>query len=234
MRRTLSVAVALGVATALIAPGAALAHRRHHHRWAHPVHVEATFTYEDGTARALVGDRGGITAIDDAALTLVRPDDVEVTVARTDDICVRLRGRLATWEDLAVGMRIAAIAEPSAAGGLAGLVIHAGTPMFVPPLPNCGLFVGAVHGDGTATYVEGTTRAFSWDRGRITGLGVHRIRIHRPDGVGVTAEVDRLTAVRGVRSYRALHLGDPVWMISVKVDGDPAHLLARLIQRIHR
>jgi hypothetical protein len=232
MRRTFSTLVVVVASLALVAPGVAQAHRGHHHPLLHPVHVEGTFVYEDGSSRALVGDRGEITAIDDVSLTLTRPDDVLVTIARTDGTCVRLRGRESTWEDLTVGLRIAAISEPASAGGLAGLVIRAGTPLFRPDLPSCGLFVGAVHGDGTATFVDGTMNDYAWDRGRITGIAPRRIRILRADDVSVTAAVDRRTVVCGVRSYRALNLGEPVWMVSLKVHGDPEDLVARIIHRI--
>jgi hypothetical protein len=43
---------------------------------------------------------------------------------RTDETCVRLRGREPTWEELVLGMRIAAISEPSSTGGLSALVIR--------------------------------------------------------------------------------------------------------------
>lgn len=234
MRKKLSTLIVVAAALAMVVGTAGLASAHHRDRpLPRPVHVEATFSYLDGTTKALIGDRGQITAVDADSLTLLRPDDVEVTVGLSAETCIRVDGQEATWEDLTVGDPALAISQPSAAGGLAGLAIHSGDPLlFRPDRPGCGLFEGAFHGEGTATFANGDTAALAWDKGRISGLAPHLIRIERLDGASVTAAVDRRTHVCGARSFRALHLGEPVWMISLQVNGDPSDLVALVIHRI--
>lgn len=235
MRKPLTIVLAVFAVFPVIASsfGVAGAHRGRDHL-ARPVHVEATVAYLDGSTRFLIGDRGEITAVDATSLTLLRPDEVSVTLALTDQTCIRVDRKEATWEDLAVGEQAAAISEFDAAGVLTALVVRSGNPWFKPDRPNCSVFEGAYHADGTATFKDGTTKDYAWDRGRISGLAPHRIRIERLDGQSVSAEVDRHTLVFGARSYRALNLGEPVWMISEKVGGDPDALLAKIIRRIRR
>jgi hypothetical protein len=229
-RTLIGVAAALVVAAGSI--GVAGAHEGRGHALGPIVHVDATFAYLDGTTKALVGDRGSITAVDADSLTLVRADGVEVMVGITAETCIKVDGQVATWEDLVVGARATTISQADAAGGLAALVIRSGIPFARPDDPSCGLFEGAYHADGVVTFKDGTTAEFAWDKGRISGLGPHRIRIERLDGASVAAAVDRLTHVCGARSYRHLKLGQLVWIVSEKVTGDPAQeplLLARVI-----
>jgi hypothetical protein len=232
MRRTLSVLVVFATALAIGSTGVAQAHRGRHHRIERPVHVEATVQYLDGTSRAMTGDRGEITAIAFDSLTLVRPDAVEVTVGLTDTTCYHVDGLVSTWDRLVVGDSVATLSEQSSTGGLVALSVRAGTPLFLPDQPGCGLFQGAFHADETVTFVDGETAEWARDKGRISGIAPRLIRIERADGAQVVAAVDRHTAVRGVRSYRELNLGEPVWLLSLKVNGDPNDLLALLIRRI--
>jgi len=235
MRKPLVLTAALVASLALVAGsfGVAGAHEGRGHALGRPVHVEATFAYLDGTTKALIGDRGEITGVDAESLTLLRADDVEVSVGISAETCIKVDGQAATWEDLLVGEHAAAISEASSVGGLDALVIRSGVPLARPDDPSCGLFEGAYHADGTATFKDGTTADFAWDKGRITGLAPRRIRIERPDGESVVAAVDGSTHICGAGSFRRLNLGEPVWIISLKVDQEPG-LLARIIHRIRR
>jgi hypothetical protein len=201
------------------------AHRGPHpfHR---PIHFDATFSYLDGTTRALIGDRGSITAVSETSLTLVRADDVEVTASIDDGTCIRE----GSWEQLEVGERVAVVSETSSVGMLHALVIRIGWDRWHPDEPSCGLLGGAYHADGVALFAGGATVEFDWDRGLVSGLAPRRFRIERLDGTPVTAAVDRRTHVFP-GSYRSLHLREPVWMLSVPIDEDPG-LLARFIHRI--
>ncbi len=233
MRRPFTIALVVLGALALVASsfGMAGAHRGSDHL-ERPVHVEARVAYLDGAVRGLFGDRGEITAVDATSVTILRPDEVSVTLALTERTCIRVGGRSTTWEALTVGENAAAISEFDDAGVQTALVVRSGHPWFKPDRPHCNVFEGAYHADGTATFEDGTTKDYAWDRGRISGLSPHRIRIERLDGESVTAQVNRQTIVVGARSYRALNLGEPVWMISEKVGGDPEQLLAKIIRRI--
>jgi hypothetical protein len=59
-----------------------------------------------------------------------------------------------------------------------------------------GLLRGAVHADVTALYLDGTTRTFAVDHGRITGLEGGAITIERKGGESVTAPTNDDTCVR--------------------------------------
>lgn len=235
MRKPLTIVAAAAVVLAVTAGtiGVAGAHRGKPHL-TRPVHVEATFAYLDGSTRFFVGDRGEITAVDATSLTILRADEVSVTVTLSNSTCIRVDGEPATWEDLTVGEPAGVLSAPNPANGLSALVVRSGHPWFKPDRDRCGLFEGAYHADGTATFKDGSTKDYAWDRGRVSGITPRRIRIERLDGASVTAEVNRHTLVFGVRSYRNLNLGEPVWMISEKVGGDPDDLLAKIIRRIRR
>jgi hypothetical protein len=59
-----------------------------------------------------------------------------------------------------------------------------------------GLLKGAVHADVTARYLDGTTRTFSMDPGKITGLDGGSITIERRDGETVAAPTNEDTCIR--------------------------------------
>ena len=73
------------------------------------------------------------------------------------------------------------------------------------------------------------------DRGVITALAPYWIRIARADNVSVIAHRTRETRVVNVASYYRLHLGEPVTIVSLKVQDDQGlpKLLA-LVIRAHR
>lgn len=59
-----------------------------------------------------------------------------------------------------------------------------------------GLLKGAVHAEVTALYLDGTTRTFSLDHGKITGLDGGAITIERRDGESVSAPTNGDTCIR--------------------------------------
>jgi hypothetical protein len=66
------------------------------------------------------------------------------------------------------------------------------------------LFSGAIHGDVTVTYRDGSTRTFSVDRGQVGSVDGGDILMTRPDGMQVTTGVDTDTRLHGVRSLGEL------------------------------
>lgn len=186
---------------------------------ARPVHADATFSYVEGEPATFLVDAGDITAIDGGTLVLTRADGVEVTATLADDACVYDAGVPATSDALSVGADALIISSRAEDGSLTALVARTGTPLFRWDEPGCGLFRGAYHGDLTVTFADGHTRDLDWDRGIITGIAPHAIRVRARVGEPVVAATGMRTRVFGAPSYRALRLGDPVWMLSTPVDG---------------
>jgi len=105
-------------------------------------------------------------------------------------------------------------------------VIRAGFPLVRRHQPGCGLFEGAVHGDVTLTYADGTTRSFSFDRGTIESVTDGEILMQRPDGVVVTTSTDDHTRIFGAHSLEGL-AGRQALVISERI-GDA--LLAKIVR----
>ncbi len=59
----------------------------------------------------------------------------------------------------------------------------------------CGLFDGVVHGDSTLLYADGSTRLFSYDRGRIASVG-GTLALIRRDCAKVAFSTDGSTRVQ--------------------------------------
>jgi hypothetical protein len=197
------------------------------------VHSAGTFAYEDGSSVTYLWDEGELTAVSDASISIERADGVVLIIAASDaTTCVRVDGLEAHLINLVVGQRAAVVSD---ATGAQALAIHVGRPHRDTDEEGCGLLRGAVHGDITDQLSDGTTRQRSWDRGRITLLAAHRIRIERADGVSVTSIRTRATHVVNAPGYRRLRLGEPVTVVSL-VATDPqgqAKLFALRI-RAHR
>ena len=87
---------------------------------------------------------------------------------------------------------------------------------------------GAVHGDATVSDVDGSTREFDWDRGRITALDASTISLTRRDGQAVTVAYDEDTIVLGGLAVGDLETGDAVWIISEDTGAET--LLARVVR----
>ena len=189
------------------------------------VHADGVWTYEDGHTETHTADLGVITAPVGDTITLTRADGVTVSNALPDDVCVRVSGMPATVEDLHFGMRALVIAQV-ADDGTTVRVVRAGFPLVRRDQPGCGLFEGAVHGEVTLTYADGTTRSFSFDRGAIESVTDGEILMQRPDGVAVTTSTDDHTRIFGANSLDEL-AGRQALVISERV-GDA--LLAKIVR----
>lgn len=197
------------------------------------VHSTGTFAYVDGSIATYLWDEGELTAVSEASISIERADGVVLTIAASDaTTCVRVDGLEAHLINLVVGQRAAVVSD---ATGAQALAIHVGRPHRHSDVEGCRLLRGAVHGDITDQLSDGTTRQRSWDRGRISLLAAHRIRIERADGVSVTSIRTRSTRVVNAPSYRRLRLGEPVTMVSlVATDPQGQTQLFALRIRAHR
>lgn len=223
MKKLIMVAVAAPLALGLIA-GPAVAEERQ------PVppgavHADGVWTYEDGHTETHTADLGMITGPVGDTITLTRADGVTVSNPLPADVCVRVSGMPASAEDLHFGMRALVISQV-AEDGTTVRVVRAGFPLVRRDQPGCGLFEGAVHGDVTLTYADGTTRSFSFDRGAIESVTDGEILMQRPDGVAVTTTTDDTTRIFGAPSLDEV-AGRQALVISDHV-GDG--LLARVVR----
>jgi hypothetical protein len=167
------------------------------------VHADGVWIYADGHTETHSADVGRITAPVGDTITLTRADGATVSDALPSDVCVRISGLPATVDDLHVGMRALVMSQVNDDGSSVR-VIRAGFPLVRRGQPGCGLFDGAIHGDVTLTYVDGTTRSFSFDRGTIASVTDGEIQMGRPDGVTVTSAMDEHTRIFGANSPAAL------------------------------
>jgi hypothetical protein len=189
------------------------------------IHADGVWTYEDGHTETHTADLGMITGPIGDTITLTRADGVTVSNPLPADVCVRVSGMPATVEDLHFGMRALVISQV-AEDGTTVRVVRAWFPLVRRDQPGCGLFEGAVHGDVTLTYADGTTRSFSFDRGQIGSVTDSEILMQRPDGVAVTTSTDDNTRIFGAPSLDEM-AGRQALVISERV-GDA--LLARIVR----
>jgi hypothetical protein len=197
------------------------------------VHSVGTFTYRDGHTATYLWDEGRLTAVDPISVSVERADGVALTFGASDaTTCVRVDGLEAHLVNLVVGQAVAVVSD---ATGTQALAIHVGRPHRDNDVPGCRLLRGGIHGDIVDQLSDGTTRQRSWDRGRITLIAAHRIRIERADGVSVTSIRTRETRVVNAPGFGRLHLGEWVTVVSlVTTDPQGQPRLVALRIRAHR
>lgn len=153
-------------------------------------HVEATWKLMDGGTRATIADRGRLTAVGDGTVTIARLDGETVTAPLSEATCIRKDGQPAQPSELRVGARTVLVqADGSALAVKSGRPVHG-------EREGCGLLRGAVHGDLAVAYLNGTTRTFAYDAGRIDSIEGGTISLTRRDGESVSLSYDDRTVVR--------------------------------------
>lgn len=190
------------------------------------VHADGTWTYEDGHTESHAADYGVITSIGGGTLTVLRPDEQQVTVALPEDTCVRVDGMPATVGDLHPTMRAVVLSLRADDGSLSAMAVRAGAPLIRPYQPTCGVFQGAVHGEVTVTYRDGSTRSFTFDRGTVQSTAGGLIVVQHSDGGTVQATVDQDTRIFGAHSLGGLE-GRQATMVAERI-GDA--LIAKLVR----
>jgi len=190
------------------------------------VHADGTWTYQDGHVEQHAADYGLIAEVGNGSITVVRADLVRVTVTLPDTACVRIGGIAAGIGDLRRGMRAVVFAQVADDGSSSVRVVRAGIPLVRPDQPGCGLVQGAIHGDVTVTYRDGSSRSFSIDRGQIDSVDGGEILMTRPDGTEVRASLDQDTRLRGVHSLSQL-VGRNAIVVSERIADA---LIARLVR----
>jgi hypothetical protein len=102
------------------------------------------------------------------------------------------------------------------------LALAAGTALADPVSPPAkGPFAGTVHATADITYVDGSSRAWTWDRGRISALSTTSITLTRRDTEQVTFAITADTIVRnGGATYGQSDLKAGLAATVVSQDGD--------------
>lgn len=182
------------------------------HPFAGAYHGDGTWQLVDGTTRTTSSDLGVVTAVGDQSITILRPDGESVAAPVDPSTCIRADGRPAAASDLQAGER-ALVTQSNGAT----LAIRAGLPPREKDRQGCGFLRPVVHGEVTVQYLDGSTRTFAYDPGRITQLGDGQVSLRRRDGQIVTLGYDDSTVV--IEEGRPatvddLHVGDGAMFVS--------------------
>lgn len=163
------------------------------------VHTEISLIKADGTTDAFVVDRGKVTAESASSVTLERKDGKSVSLGLNAE--TKIRGDIQVDKGAIVlsrgGTAFAVLAPrgekaaPLRLGGGEGL----GQRMQRGKMKK-GLF-GAVHADVKLIKADGSTDAFSFDRGDVTAASDASVTIKRADGPSVTKSISADTKLRG-------------------------------------
>ena len=163
------------------------------------VHAEISLVKADGTKDAFVVDRGQVKAESASSVTLLRKDGVSVTIGLTAD--TKVRGDIQVDKGAIVVSR----------GGTASAVLAPRSAQAAPLRLGDGKGMrlgerlerlkakrfGAVHADVKLIKADGSTKAFSFDRGQVTAASDTSVTIKRADGPSVTKSISADTKLRG-------------------------------------
>jgi len=169
------------------------------------VHTEISLVKADGTKDAFVVDRGQVTAESSSSVTLSRKDGVSVTLALNAD--TKIRGDIQVDKGAIAfsrgGTAFAVLAPrgdkaaPLRLGDGKGTGNGNGNGQRLGRLKaKKGLF-GAVHADVKLIKADGSSDAFSFDRGDVTAASDTSVTVKRADGPSVTKSISADTKLRG-------------------------------------
>jgi hypothetical protein len=190
----ISAALLVGSAVAVAGPGKGKSLVR-------GVHTEVSLIKADGTTNSFVVDRGQVTAESAASVTLKRKDGVSVTLGLNAD--TKVRGDIQVEKGAVVfsrGGTAFAVLAPRAAkaapfrfgdGNGKGLAERLAWLKAKKGL------MGAVHADVRLIKADGSSSAFSFDRGQVTAASDTSVTVKRADGPSVTKSISADTKLRG-------------------------------------
>jgi hypothetical protein len=165
------------------------------------VHAEISLIKANGVTDAFVVDRGKVTAESSSSVTLERKDGVSVTLTLTAD--TKIRGDIQVGKGAIVfsrgGTAFAVLAPRSAQAASLRLGDGNGKGLgqrLARLKAKKGLF-GAVHADVSFIKADGSSDAFSFDRGQVTAASETSVTLKRADGPSVTKSISTDTKVRG-------------------------------------
>jgi hypothetical protein len=189
----ISVALLVGSAVAVAGPG------KKGKGLVGGVHAEISLIKADGSTDAFVVDRGKVTAESTSSVTLQRKDGVSVTLGLNAD--TKIRG------DIQVGKGAIVLSRAGTAFAVLGPRAQQSLLLQLGDGKGKGLGqrlaklkakkFGAVHADVELIKADGSTVAFSFDRGQVTAVSATSLTIKRADGPSVTKSISADTKVRG-------------------------------------
>ena len=180
------------------------------------VQAVGTLTYKDGSQQTWNWDRGRITALDAGSITLTRRDKVQVSFAIVSSTVVRNDGATYQLSDLKAGL-VATVVSQNGNAVIVRNIRGDGAPSGADQSTIEGPAAHSVTGTVDALYVDGSTRSFEYDRGRITQFGNGELTIVRPDKQSVSFSYDSTTVVRDqgkVESVDDLKVGEGAMFFS--------------------
>jgi hypothetical protein len=190
----IAAALLVGSAVAVAGPGKGMSLVR-------GVHTEVSLIKADGTTNSFVVDRGQVTAESATSVTLKRKDGVSVTLGLNAD--TKVRGDIQVEKGAVVfsrGGTAFAVLAPRAAkaapfrfgdGNGKGLAERLASLKAKKGL------MGAVHADVKLIKADGSSNAFSFDRGQVTAASDTSVTVKRADGPSVTKSISADTKLRG-------------------------------------
>lgn len=187
-------ALLIGSAVAVAGPG------KKAKSLARGVHAEISLIKADGTKDAFVVDRGQVTAASDKSVTLERKDGKSVTLGLNAD--TKVVGQIQADKGAVVFSRggtafavIAPRAEKGAPLRFGGNDL--GQALAKVRAARLSGVMLAVHADVKAIKADGSTVAFSFDRGQVTAASDKSVTLKRADGPSVTKTISSDTKLRG-------------------------------------
>jgi Domain of unknown function (DUF5666) len=189
-RITLLVAIVFALAA-----GSAFAADQIRGPFAGAVHAVGSLTDKSGNPINVIWDRGKITSLSDSSITLTRRDKAQVSFAITSDTAVRNDGATYHLSDLKTGLVATVVSQ----GGTAEVIRNIrgeGAPSGADQSEFEGPAAKAITGSVAATYYDGTSQTFDYNRGRIQSVGNGQLTIMRADKQSVSFTYDSSTLVR--------------------------------------
>ena len=187
-----SAALLVGSAVAVAGPGKGKSLVR-------GVHTEVSLIKADGTTNSFVVDRGQVTAESATSVTLKRKDGVSVTLGLNAD--TKVRGDIQVEKGAVVfsrgGTAFAVLAPRAAKAASLRLGNGNGLGQRLARLKAKKGLMGAVHADVKLIKADGSSNAFSFDRGEVTAASDTSVTVKRADGPSVTKSISADTKLRG-------------------------------------
>ncbi len=165
------------------------------------VHTEVSLIKADGSKDAFVVDRGQVTAESESAVTLKRKDGKSVTLKLSAD--TKVRGDIQVDKGV-VGLLarrhgVCGARTARSQGGTASPRRRQQSPRpYREGQAGKGKgLMGAVHADVKLIKADGSSAAFSFDRGEVTAASDTSVTVKRADGPSVTKSISADTKLRG-------------------------------------
>jgi hypothetical protein len=163
------------------------------------VHTEVSLIKADGSKDAFVVDRGQVTAESESAVTLKRKDGKSVTLKLSAD--TKVRGDIQVNKGAVVfsrgGTAFAVLAPRAAKAAPLRLGDGQGIRARIAKAKQGKGLMGAVHADVKLIKADGSSAAFSFDRGEVTAASDTSVTVKRADGPSVTKSISADTKLRG-------------------------------------